>query len=293
MPSTRTLFGALGLIAIAIAFGLFRYLGSSSPLAIPEGLKPIGEITAISGSVEHRWPSRVEFLPVAKSGGVLHIGELVRTNVNSQAVIALNNGTQLKIAADSQFVAEADATREGAIRGTIVSGNVEITKPGTSFALYREGKEVTQGRRIETIVIPSSDPSAQSLATPNEPVVTAMTPAEVSTPTPPSTPSSTDQPVETGSLTNDEIRKSFAKNAGFFQRCYLSHLSRKGMSGAHSVTVGFSIQPSGKITGTKIVRSDFDDSTLNNCVVEAIERTSLRPFSGAAIEILEFPVELN
>ncbi|MEK7358192.1 MAG: hypothetical protein AAB250_17225, partial [Bdellovibrionota bacterium] len=99
------------LVVVVVAIGFFdRSRTGVSPVEIPEGLVALGEITAISGTVEHRWPAHVELLPVEKAGGSLHVGELIRTGVNSGVLLTLRNVTQVKFAAESQFVAELDAT---------------------------------------------------------------------------------------------------------------------------------------------------------------------------------------
>lgn len=283
------------LLVLAVAFGFYNHYRKSSPHEAPVGLVAIGEIVAVNGAVEHRWPARIEILPVVP-GSAFHAGELVITHSNSQAVLAFKNGAQLRVLPDSQVVAELDATHEDAIRATVVSGNASITKPGSggSFRLFREGRDVTEGEAKTKLEIPATGSApvvAPALHTKD--VVTATTPAETPTPGAMENPKAA-TPIEIGSVpTNDEIRRTFGKNAGFFQRCYLTHLSRKGASDAHSVTVGFTIQPTGKISAVKLVRSDFQDATLNNCVIETIGRTSFRPFKGEPIPVLEFPVELK
>ncbi|MES2965169.1 MAG: AgmX/PglI C-terminal domain-containing protein [Bdellovibrionota bacterium] len=284
------------LVAVLVGFGFYNHYRRASPHEAPSGLIAVGVVTAVSGSVEHRWPGRIEIMPL-EAGATLHVGELVRTNERSMATLSLKNGAQIKVLPDSQVVAEFDATREGSTRVTIVSGDAEITKPGPNglFRLYKEGREVTDGRNLEAIVIPQlgSAPSVANAVPRGQEVVTATTPVESPTPGPLAAKPKDGKPTDLSTLTNDEIRRTFAKNTGFFQRCYLSHLSRKGTSPAHSVTIGFTIQPTGKVAQAKVVRSEFEDSTLNKCVVETVERTSFRPFTGEAIPILEFPVELN
>lgn len=282
------------LVVLLVLFGIFNRYKTTSPHEAPVGLNVIGEVTAVTGSVEHRWPARLEILPLA-AGAKLHVGELILTHSNSQAVITFSNGAQLRVLPDSQVVAELDSTREGAVRATVVSGGAQITKPARSgsLRLFHEGREITEGDASEKAVIPQPGGAPAVLPTAKPDVIVATTPAETPTPGPLANPKLA-KPVEVGSrLGDDEIRRTFGKNTGFFQRCYLSHLSRKGSTSAHVVTVGFTIQPTGKVSTAKLVRSEFEDATLNNCVLETVERTSFRPFNGDPISILEFPIELK
>jgi hypothetical protein len=59
------------------------------------------------------------------------------------------------------------------------------------------------------------------------------------------------------------------------------------------ITLAFIIQSSGKITSAKLVRSDFGDTTLHNCVTEVVERVRFKGFRGDAVPIAEFPIALQ
>jgi hypothetical protein len=100
-------------------------------------------------------------------------------------------------------------------------------------------------------------------------------------------------------LTNSDIVHQLRSQSGFFQRCYLNYLHRteakndalEGVGGV--VTLGFVIQSNGKVAEAKIVKSDFKDSTLHNCLTEVVERTVFRGFRGNPVPVLEFPIALQ
>ena len=106
-------------------------------------------------------------------------------------------------------------------------------------------------------------------------------------------------------LGNDDITKQIKSQASFFQRCYLNFLTRGtdaqrksqpagiGPNGGRVVVVGFSIQNTGRVTQTHIVRSDISDVTLEKCLTEVLGRTSFRAFAGDEIEVSEYPILLQ
>ena len=106
-------------------------------------------------------------------------------------------------------------------------------------------------------------------------------------------------------LGNEDITKQIKSQASFFQRCYLNFLTRvttpqskaappgSGPNGGRVVVVGFSIQNTGRVSQTHIVRSDINDVTLEKCLAEVLGRTSFRSFSGDEIEVSEYPILLE
>ncbi|MES2855611.1 MAG: TonB family protein [Bdellovibrionota bacterium] len=98
--------------------------------------------------------------------------------------------------------------------------------------------------------------------------------------------------VTSGPVSNDEIRTSLRAQTAFFQRCYLAYINRSG-TGAGSIVVAFTVSQAGKVRDAKILRTTFNDSTLNSCVLETVERTSFRAFEGDDVPVLEFPIELG
>jgi hypothetical protein len=58
--------------------------------------------------------------------------------------------------------------------------------------------------------------------------------------------------------------------------------------------LSFTIQSNGKVaSGSRIVRSAFEDATFNKCIAEVVERTTFRSFKGDPIAIAEFPITVR
>lgn len=307
-------------IATAAAAAGFRLLqnwndpisGSSSELT------EIGSITSATGEVSSRPPLASGFQPI-QAAKPLYNQELLLTGHASEAVFELKSGAVLRLHENARLVAELDASRTKAIVITLLDGQVSLVNAGAEglLRIFREGKELDlaalQGRTGSgptsgSAPIISVSPPALSTPTEDEgQIFVASTPAETpeASPSPSSAdlePSSEKLPLVSETLTDDEIVTQLKKQTGFFQRCYLTFINRKqttsgasqqtaGASGV--VIVGFTIQGSGRVKETRVVRSDFNDATLHKCILEVIERTPFRPFASDEIPVEEFPIALR
>ena len=295
----RLIAALLGGVVSIILFSVFKFSSHGSDTKTKS--TTLGRIEAVYGHVEHRPDGAVEFTRIP-GAATLTSGERIMTATSSEAVMTFANGAAVRLKENSQAVAEPNATREGAVRLTVLDGDVEILNfgPPGGLQLIRDGRDVTSenettdhlviGRKILAV---SASESAQAPVA--RKTITATTASETPTPQPMSRPNQESGDGDLTSLSNEEIRKSLRNQMGFFQRWYLVHLGKHGqpLEHEHVVTVGFLIQPTGKVSSAKIIRSDFQDATLNNCVIETIERTSFRPFNSSPIPVLEFPIELR
>lgn len=287
-----------GCLILAVGF-LFLKTSRSSKSA--QRLVAVGTLSSLIGEADHRLPQALEFEPLI-AGDSIFAGETIVIRHASEATLAFDGGGSIRLQPGAKFVAERDSSgREGSVLGTVIEGDVKVVSLGAagSLRILKEGKPLTSQSVGEVApVIPSPNRFSKPAAAESL-IVTATTPIETPTPSP------RDQRGETiggtakatgESLGNDEIRKSIRGNSGFIQRCYLTYLNRvkpEPTNRVSVVTVGFVISNSGKVREAKIVRSDFTDATLNNCVLETLERTSFRPFRGTDIPVLEFPIELQ
>lgn len=301
----------VGIFASLAIFNVLKsYSPSREPIENPNWVQ-VGSVQTVTGQVESRKPKSLKFASVT-SGHQLHSGEVILTQAASEAIVILEGGASLKIEAGSRLAAETDATRAGAVVATVIEGDVQVLSPGKtgSLRLFKDGKQVAvaemQGTTEGNPVVRPPDLGTEPVEEDTAPVVEAPLP-ETSAPSSSAgsaTSSSgsarsqgTPSVGDSTSITNDEIRRRLRSQSPFFQRCYLTYLNRTANSNTPSeggtVTVAFVIQPSGKVHEAKIVRTDFQDATLNNCVVETVERTSFRAFASNAVPVLEFPVTLK
>lgn len=283
-------------------FAAMIFFGRSKREVVPAAAAlAIGTVESIVGNAEHRLPAKSEFSPLAE-GASLASGELIFAHEASQVQLAFRGGASVRLQPGARLVGENDPAYQDAVLATVIEGDVDVLSPGAphTFRLFKDGRDVTLAnaneRAAPVIVSGGGRRFPRGGGAVSEAVVTASTPAESPPPQPVARASDeTGDSSSADSLSNDEIRHALRSAGGFFQRCYLTYLNRVKTppTGASTITVGFTISSSGKVRDAKIVRSDFTDAVLNNCIVETVERTSFRAFKSADIPVLEFPIELR
>lgn len=293
-------------LVFAVGFYLFK---STAPETQKPRLVEIATIANLVGEADHRLPQALELEP-SVLGDSVYAGEMILVRHASEVTLTFKSGGSIRLLPGSRFVGELDSSgTAGSVLGTLVEGDARVLSLGTpgSLRILKDGKPfgVEASNESRAPVIPVATPAAGISAAQNpgrnqEPVVvTATTPVETATPSPRDGRANTiggSAKATSETLGNDEIRKSIRGNSGFMQRCYLTYLNRvkpEATNRVQAVTVGFVISNSGKVRDAKIVRSDFQDATLNNCILETLERTSFRAFRGNDIPVLEFPIELQ
>jgi hypothetical protein len=273
----------------------------------------IGEYKTVLGTVESKMPTELAFTPV-RPGAALHVDEVILTHATSEAILKFERGPEIKLKEFSRMVVQNDASLEDGLVLTWLEGSIEMLakEPLTgarTFRVFQNGKDVPLARiNIDLIPVvklgaePSPSPAANIAATVAESLSAAPINSQAQ-PTPPRVlpPKISANVSET--ISNEEIVSRFKAQTGYFQRCFLTYLERKAKAttGAHSastqqsgsVTVSFTIQTTGRISSSKIVRSDFQDVVLHSCVSEVIDRTIFRAFAGNAVPVNEFPILLE
>ncbi len=274
----------------------------------------LGEVVSIVGEADQRAKAQMIFETLV-AGSQLNDGELIVVHEASQVTLKFNGGSSVRLQPGARLVAEHDSSRAaGAVLATLLDGDADVLTNGTSgsFRLIKNGRDVTVGGSTgstapDAVVVSGTSRVFQSASgrrsggdSVSIGIVTATTPIETPLPLPQTTPRMGDESVDqvsVDSLSNEEIRKALRSEGGFFSRCYLNYLSRVKPSAAAlkstTITVGFVILNSGKSRDAKVVRSDFNDVVLNNCVLETVERTPFRAFRAPDIPVLEFPIELK
>lgn len=302
-------------ILIGCLFLLVLVIFMSRKTDRPQRLRSenVATIISIVGEADHRAPGALNFESLPSGWSVVS-GELVAVHEASQVTLKFLGGTTVRLQPGSRLVAERDSTRAaGAVLATLLAGDADILEVGEagSFRLMKSGHDISVTGSLKATAPDSVVVSgvrlfpapARPLGGTGSVVITATTPIE--TPAPLLQPSSRmgdehGEQVSADSLSNEEIRRALAAERGFFSRCYLTHLNRAksadvtgSVNRSTTITLGFIISNSGKIRDAKIVRSDFNDAVLNNCVLESVERTPFRAFKGSDIPVLEFPIELK
>jgi hypothetical protein len=307
MPLTAIFFG------FAVAFAGYNLLKGGHRSKQDLATAVIGKIQDLRGEVEHQLPRSTEQTRIDGTAP-LHEQEHVLTLNQSEATIAFNGGASLRLLENSRLVAERDAIRPDSIIATLLEGDVNVLNPGRAGALrvYKDGQELNLMAK-NTKMVPvikmgpgqvntaiGSGPGSGPESTPANTIV-ASTPDETAeaAATPPrhlpAKRSGRSGPTDT--LTNEDITRQLRSQTSFFQRCYLTYMNRikdkSKPAGGGTITVGFTIQSNGKTSGVKVVRSDFQDQTLQKCVTDVVTRTSFKSFGADPIPVLEFPISLQ
>jgi TonB family protein len=284
---------------------------------------PVGEIEDIAGEVSHRLPKTVQTEKLARPAALTNLEHLL-TAKGAKAVVRLKGGALVRLEENSELVVELDPeSKSGALIVTILSGDLSLLEAGTpgTLRLFKAGREIKPAdlSRVLIPVIPTTAGAELPNGIPSEsgesaPIV-ATTPDEsapVAAATPTGTPigsskegreTKADQAAQAGkqargaqvtdTLSNDEIRRYLKAQTAYFQRCYLTYINRYSQARPGTITVSFTIQPTGKTASARVIKSEFKDATLQKCVLDVISRTPFRPFDGEAIPVLEFPISLQ
>lgn len=319
---------ALQLLAVTVGFvtalALFNFL-KQSDFKPTVGRKTIGQIVSIDGQLERRGAGAVGMEKIPGPGPIYH-QDLLITQGHSNAKVVLEPGGPILLLEDNtRAIFELDPTAQGSFQAVVLDGSIKVIQPGQKgmFRLFKGGTEIPidGSWKAEVPVITADSIAAEEFNKSSEPGASPATPLSTQQITATqadefakegrdseipkaqdlnSSNSSSGEKIQ-DVLTNDEIVKSLRSQTHLFQRCYLTHLHRKdqeaksatGHTQGGRVIVSFTIQNSGKVTGVKTLQSDFKDNVLQNCVTEVIERSRFKSFSGQAVFIQEFPIDLR
>jgi hypothetical protein len=100
-------------------------------------------------------------------------------------------------------------------------------------------------------------------------------------------------------LTDSEIKSVLQAQASVIQRCYLNYINimsskenRSPVVRKGTIVVSLDISNSGKVSSTKIIKSDFTEKLINECMADAVKRSRFRAFTGSPTTI-EYPIVLK
>lgn len=307
------------LVAVGAAFSGFHLISKTgSSLQLTEDRAEIARFQSVVGEVTRRLPYSTTF-ESAQVDASIYSQETIFTGTASEAVISLEDGGVVRLGENSRIALEADPSRGETIIATVLDGSLSLVTAGEAGRLrvYRDGQEIdirmgdqprvpvlsaNEGAKIDShqlAVVPTSDDDAAS----EEPSTNSMNVNQPKT----ENSLSTTKTIKSGTLSlqdtlsDDEIIKGIRAQTRLFQKCYLSFINRTKPSSEASLTaeqrkkvvVAFEIQNSGRVTKPQLVRTDVEDSSMNRCVLEVLERTNFASFSGDAIPIEEFPILLE
>lgn len=297
---------AIGVVSAMALYSFMRRLDLNSDRV---KANTIGAIESIEGQLERRAAGTVTTEKITSPRTLLH-QDLLVTQKNSSVIIRfLKTQTVLKLQESSRFIAESDSSRADSVIATILDGEVAVLSEGAKerFHLFRQGQEIPLSQAgvksmpevVLSLPTPTPAPGTSPQPSPTQAPLVIVATKAAETPSPKSSSSEGGQ-ENSNVLTNEDIVRVLRGQSGFFQRCYLNFIHREqagndGKTAAQTgaIVLGFVIQPAGKVTDAKIVRSDFADQTLKECVREVVDRTAFKGFTGKPVPVVEFPISLQ
>lgn len=273
-----------------------------------ENDQALGHSVSLEGDVQVRGTNGTLFVPLEPSRSIFSQDQIVTGN-KSNITFRLKNSTLVKLFDNTRVIFERDPERNDGLILTLLDGRVSLVESGNLSLLkvYRNGKEVSAKHLLlpfidfrsanlradkedldqddkHLLVIPSgSNPGGASSIESNEPANGLATSDAFNAPLGGS---------ET-QLSNDDIFLRLQGQTRTFQRCYLNFIEREHTRTTGQVVIGFTVNSNGRVRDSKLIRSEFKDSTLHNCLTEVIERTRFQAFQGKDVVIGEFPILLQ
>jgi hypothetical protein len=221
-----------------------------------------------------------------------HAQEALSTGPDGSALLEFSSGTKLRVQPNSRLVAMFESAAQTSVVITVLLGGVDFLSEDPQVHVFKNGQQLTKSQPSTFAPLIISAAKGSESALPDEPSVSVAQADDTPTPRPHA--QSTEPEGEANTLSNDQIAQSITAKTAYFQRCYLGFLQRnKKVAPTGQIVISFQIENNGQVASQKLVRSDFEDQALNNCVLEVISRTTFMSFSGARINVGEFPITLQ
>lgn len=285
-------FLALFLVSLGLGLGLAVYLFSREISVSPPAADVERELAVVSqiqgqarvlayGETQKR--TLEEEAP--KSERTLQHLDLLQTGLNSQALLTLPSGYELRLEPHTQILLEAWGQEpQSPTYIHLLSGNFEVLRAGQRgqvFVLrdrklfYPEGSTaVAQYELVIQAPLQASDALDDTASTGDdvEPLEEEEIPipqGEVSSELP-------------ATLSNEEIDEALARYRAHFERCQTNAL-RENQQAQGRILVGITISPEGKMQEVRVISSELKSPSFQNCILSVFERARFRPFQGPVI----------
>lgn len=268
----------------------------------------IANVENYSGKVLYKLPEQLVYKK-AKQGMPLKSFDTLTTDTDGTAKVRFKEGLLLEVEPNSVLVIEKpEVGSSGVLQITFLRGQYRVIEAGKTGAFVIQRENVVE------------DPSARKA--PSEPMRIALKPSApvpIPSPTPTPTiamkPSPTPTPVVVAKetledvkikpkvkpkvtpipdqevLPDDYIINTVKGQKAMFQRCYISHL-RLNPNTSGRINLTFVIDPDGRVSSVRVLKSTIPDPKLQQCVMAVIERIKFRSYTGNPTRI-NYPIDFN
>ncbi len=216
------------------------------------------------------------------------------TDQNATLRFQLSSGAKFEMAPLTKLVFETLSRQDGAnISITILEGQIQLISNSSnthSFEVSKKGKIISL-EELKTNILKAKP----SLPEPSQ--IQSTEAPQASTPEKVPDKASTNMKKtaqNANSLDQEEINRVMRNQTSFLHRCYINYMLRSqrlDLSG--QVVLSFMIQPTGKVTGPKVISSPIQDEQLDRCLTDVIGRASFKEFSSRAILVQAYPIHLD
>lgn len=254
---------------------------------------PVGRLLSFEGQIKRIHDGQVEIItaPLEKPL-TIYSRERLEVDASSKAILQLNSNDEFELpaltAVSLQLWNERDPA--SAVYMTVIAGSIELKKAGVKGKAYvvREGRLYLPGQNT------SGKPAALTVLR-NAPLEMDLASSEGTTP-PTEFEEFEDEKsaaasaplTEPETLSNEYIDGMIAGRQSQLQKCWILRLKdNPELKG--QLVLQFEISRRGKIMDVKVADSTIEDDALKKCVIDVIERISLRPFKGPEIS-LTYPI---
>ncbi len=266
---------------------------------------PLGKATQIVGTVSRQSSHAYLGEALTNKNTIIRHRDRITVNANAKMAFQLTNGYELELTENTEALFESwgDSKNQKVVYLTLLSGDYVLLNSGQRGSLF-----VIKNKNI---FAPEYRPKAATApviqtkkeADPDSKKVLQADKKEAEKKTdlpdkPDKEPKNLNragmgmpQKRQQESLDTQYIERILASRDQLFRRCRLTSLRDKKNNNGNLLYT-FVIQTTGEVRGVRLLQSDIQNISLQNCVASVIERTKFKSFQGEDIS-LSYPIRFE
>lgn len=264
---------------------------------------PLGKATNIVGRVSRQSSQAYLGEAITNKNSVIRHRDRIIVGSNSKINFQLDNGYELELGENSEALFESwgDSRNNQVVYLTLLSGDYSLInsgKRGSLFIIKNKNIFAPEYRPKEKTTAVIQTPEAKST---DRKVLETNKKAVSKTDLPEQPEKQPENINKTGmgmpqkryqeSLDTQYIERILASRDQLFRRCRLTSLRDK-KNNTGNLLYTFVIQPTGQVRSVRLLQSDVQNISLQNCVASVIERTKFKTFKGEDIS-LSYPIRFE
>jgi len=252
----------VGIALIAYQTSLVKWTKSSADLQRPV----IATVLNLSGEVRTK-PNQVTESSAVSEGGKIFDLDTLEVSALSTAKIRFSSGLVIDVLADSTLFFESGES----IFVTFRKGDYRVASKGQGgekVLFVKDGAVVDPlGRTPQKPIVVTTEPKA----TPEKPL-----------------PQFPEAPAPADSLSDEYISSIMVSQKNFLNKCYASFL-KENPNNTGELFLSFTITQTGNVRQVRVLKSSINDTRLQKCASDVVERTTFKNFAGDPI-VVNYPI---